>query len=179
MTFEEEMEIALLEMDSHPEFIGKNLIEETNAKGPVVVHQNSHPRLSGWYRKRLYRKKLIRRFLSANPALNISEMPGASMKRASVSCDFKGGPFNPRHDYSINLHEKLYIATGGEIRASKKRIVHHGGWKLFGISANTIPDAKKYTNSRIRSKAIRMDDIIPSYPSYYRKKYSRLIDNTI
>lgn len=180
MAYNEEMEMALLDMASHTEFIGKNLNDEKDVNEPVsTVHQNSHRRLSGWYRKRMYRKKLIRRFLSCNPALNIAETPGTRARNAVVLCDFRDEPFNPRHDYSINLYEKLYISLAGDIRVCKKRIVHHGDCRLFGIFPSEIPDAKHYTNRRIRSKTTKMDDSIPSSPAYYKKKYSRLIDDSI
>ena len=180
MGYNKEMELALLEMASHPEFIDKKLFDELDANELVdSIHQNSHRRLNGWYRKRMYRKKLVRRFLSCNPDLVISDIPGTRMRNAVVICDFKDEPFNPRHDYRINLYEKLYISPAGDIRLCKKRLVHHGSYNLFGIFSNDIPDAKKYTNRRIRSKAIRMEDSIPSSPAYYKKQYSRLINQSI
>ena len=180
MCYNNEMELALLEMTSHPEFIDKTLFDELYANEFVdSIHQNNHRLLSGWYRKRMYRKKLVRRFLSCNPDLIISDIPGTRMRNAVVVCDFKDEPFNPRHDYCINVYQKLYISSAGDIRPCKKRLIHHGGCKLFGIFSNDIPDAKKYTNRCIRSKAIRMEDSIPSSPSYYKKKYSRLINQSI
>lgn len=132
-----------------------------------------------WCRNRVHRKKLIRRFLTQNPALQIAEMPGTAANRGIYVRFFKEQQFNPRHHYNINLHEKLYISPRGDIRVCKPRIVHHGGCKLYGLFANDIPDAKKYTNRCMRNKIIQADERAPSAPAYYKKEYSRMIDNTI
>lgn len=184
MNFDEEMELALLEMKMNPAFQEKMMDDiADNEYGSLpshTGHQCAHQRPTGWWRKRLYRKKLLRRFLNLNPALKPSEMCGTHPHRAVYFCSFVDEPYyNPRHYYNINLFEKLYLSTSGDIRVCKKRIVHHGGHSCFLIGTNDVPDAKKFTNRRIRSKVIREDDYVPSGPALYKKQHSVLIDNTI
>lgn len=183
MNFDEEMELALLEMNMNPAFLEKMMDDHADdaysSSTSHASHQHTHQRSTGWWRKRLYRKKLLRRFLRLNPALKPSEMCGTHPHRAVYICSFKDAQYNPRHIYNINLYEKLYISPSGDIRLCKKRIVHHGGYDCYLIGVNDVPDAKNFTNRRIRSKMIREDDYASRSHALYKKQYSRMINNTI
>lgn len=178
MTYEEQMEQALKEMTSHPEFLRK-------MNGSMDFDQQEHKkyadghRLTGWWRKRMYRKKLIRRFLGQSPSLKIADMPGSRERCGVYVSFFRDNQYDPRKRYNINLHEMLRISPAGDIRVCKKKVVHSPRHRVYGISSSDIPFAKEFTNRRIRSKAIRDDDYIPSGPSYYKKEHSRMICNQI
>lgn len=180
MGYSMEMELALKEMDVHPEFSEKIFIdmeEETN-DWDYVFHQSSTQRPNGWQRKREYKKKLFRRFLSLNPSLNIADVLGSRQGRGPHYVRFEE-PFDPRSKYTLNLYERLYLSPAGDIRVCKRRIIHHGGCKAYRLRQSDLPFAKQYTSRRIRSKVIPDDARAPSGRAYYRKQNSMLIDNSI
>ncbi len=179
MGYSMEMELALKEMDAHPEFSKKNAIdmeEKTNDRDYVIQQNSTRP--TGWQRKREYKKKLIRRFLSLNPALDITAMSGTHEGRGAYYCYFEE-PFDPRTLYNLNLYEKLYLSPAGDVRVCKRRIIHHGGCKAYRLRQSDLPFAKQYTDRRLRSKVIPDDARAPSDRAYYKKQNSWLIDNSI
>ena len=174
MTYEDQMEIALKEITSHPEFQVKLIDDEEVNPQPLRSHPNA-PHPTGWWRKRMYRKKLIRRFLNHSPGMKLEEMPTTRARNGGYVYYFKDKPYDPRSIYSINRYEKLYLSPNGDVRICKKRIVRSDP-KGYHITSNDIPVAKKYTNRAIRSKAIRLDDYAPSSPAHYKKLYSGMIN---
>ena len=169
MTYEIQMEMALQEMMEHPDCRQKLMEDVLTA--PAYSSAPNTERPTGWWRKRIYRKKLIRRFLNHSPGMNLEEAPITRAGRGGYSYDFKNTPFDPHSIYGINRYEKLYHSFRGDIRTCKRRIIG-ASTKGYHIITNDIPAAKKYTNRSIRSKVIRMDDYIPSCPAHYKKVHS-------
>lgn len=123
-TVEKQMEMALREMASHPEFLEKVIgDEEIVPQQYSKIQTSNHQRPTGWQRKRMYNKQLIRRFLGLNPAMKIAELPGCYETNAIYVRDYKSQPYNPRKLYNINMYEKLRISPAGDIRVCKKKVV--------------------------------------------------------
>lgn len=127
-----------------------------------------------WVKKREYKKKLVRRFLSINPDMDYSKRHGMRCSPAIYLCfpTYNDGDFyDPKMTYSFNPYTRVFLSLRGDLRK------YHGAAFPIRSSYALGPkdkDAAKITNRRIRRHALD-EDMCRSY-SYYKKLYGPLID---
>ena len=70
--------------ENHPEFIRKLHLDLQEDESRRNTAQNAHPRMArenAWYRKRKFKKRMIRQFLSVDPTSNIDRENGNRASR--------------------------------------------------------------------------------------------------
>ena len=91
--------------------------------------------LNSWARKRAYKKKLVRQFLSINPAMDFSKFGGTG-RGSAIYCWFAGyenGEFyDPRMEYCFNPYYSVYLSRRGDLRKfAGQNSYCRGGYTLF------------------------------------------------
>lgn len=159
-----EMPGALEGVENNPEFLMK--ADEQDEKTTINLkktYEFKH-RTCAWVRKRYYKKKIIRRFLSMNPAMDFSKKNGVIHEIHGIYLNFacydeRNGEFNDPHvNYCINPYTRVYLSNRGNLR-----IMHGDLFRIrtsFAIG-NTKKDAIKCMNRRLRRADF--SEYIPSY----------------
>ena len=168
---------ALDDFESHPAYLEKLTVDayaETAKKGKSVNVKSTDRRVCSWVKKREYKKKLVRRFLTINPDMDYSKLYGMRCSPAIYLCFpsyNEGDYYDPKMTYSFNPYTRVFLSLRGDLRK------YHGAAFPIRSSYALGPkdrDAAKITNRRIRRHAL--DEETPRSYSYCKKLYGPLID---
>lgn len=171
-----EMEGALDGFENDPDYLEKvteydeKTIGNFNNKKPVKT------RNCAWIRNRSYKKKIVRRFLSMNPAMDYSTMKGICHIHNGIYLNYAcynhddSSFYDPHVNYCLNPYSRIYLTHRGNLR------MMHGD--LFRIRTSfalgyTKKVAIKCMNRRLRKT--EFTEGIPSY-SFCKKYYCPMID---
>ncbi len=168
---------ALDDFESNPAYLEKLAVDadvETTKKVIPLREKTTDRSDCSWVKKRKYKKKMIRRFLSINPDMDYSKLDGVRCSPAVYLCfPFynDGDYYNPKMTYSFNPHTGVFLSLRGDLRKYHgKTSIVRGGYILSAKDRYTA----KITNRRICYNAL--DDETPSCYSYCKKLYGPLID---
>ena len=119
-----------------------------------------------WIRKRNHKKKMVRRFLSMNPAYDFSDAHGIRATPAiwlnsffmdDIRC------YDPMLTYVINPYNHIYLSPRGDLRIYHGAVSFDHGW--FAM-ARKNPCTKRKTNKALRRIASDEEMIHSSYRKY-------------
>ncbi len=117
-------------------------------KNPVLRTGSNRP--CSWIRKRAHKKKMVRKFLSMNPAYDYSNSTGMSTEPAIWLNSFlvdNNTCYDPMLTYCINPYYHVYLSTRGNLRIYHGSIAfEHGRFAMGHKNRN----AKKKTNKILR-----------------------------
>ena len=137
--------------------------------------KDSCARPGSWVRKRNYRKKLVRRFLSMNPAYHFTEFRGIRPEPAVWLNRYtlhNGKDYDPMLEYDINPYFCIYVSPRGDLRKYRGVVsFDHGQYAL----CNKNRMMSRITNRRLRR--IPADQDLPSSFSACRKAYGPPVEN--
>ena len=168
---------ALDDFESHPAYLEKLAIDAVAEVTTDVIPAGEKKKarsVCSWVKKRKYKKKLIRRFLTINPDMDYTKLRGMRCSPAIYLCfpDYNNGDFyDPKMTYSFNPYTRVFLSLRGDLRK------YHGAAFPSRSSYALGPkdkDAAKITNRRIRRHSLD-EDMSSSY-SYCKKHYGPLID---
>lgn len=166
-------------IEDNKEFVQKVNLDEENFE-KISRSKNRAPikqRESAWVKNYRYKKKIRRKFLSVNPAMNIDELAGMKCSEAIYVNwpTFENGKFHDaRLEYCINPYEKIFLSKRGDLRVYHGNIFYHrsGSFTLVNKDAYVA----KLTNKRIRNDAISEEESLKHY-SFYKKCYGPRVDD--
>lgn len=168
-------EDAIISTMTWPEFEEKILIDEDDKRFDAKPKRAEKHRINSWNRKRQYKKKLVRRFLSMNPAMDYSNMAGQNCAEAiyiNYPHVFNGEYHDHRLEYTLNPYTKIFLSPRGDLRVYHGNISYiHGSYTL----ANKDKNVQRITNKRIRKAD--MEDISTVDFSYCKKRYGPWVDD--
>lgn len=171
-----EMPGALDGLDKAPAFREKMTDDDASVHTDISGQKHSRPRRNcSWIRKRKYKKKLIRRFLSTNPSLDYSKMNGF---RYGSGIYLRSGYYDngiyedPKMFYSFNPYTKVYLSPRGDLRKYCGDVFRSGSSFALGYRDKNIA---VITKRRIRRR--RLDETSHGDYTYCRKTYSPIIDD--
>lgn len=149
------VEIKWLEgCEHHPEYLEKMDVDlqEENLRGKTA--QNAHPRMArenAWYRKREFKKRMIRQFLSVDPTSSIDRENGNRASRGIYLASEK-----ITVNYWINVYTRTYVSPKGDVRHVGCAIspAQPVGFSIYKLSAFT----RRRGNRMIRRLPIAEDD---------------------
>ena len=166
---------ALTGLECEPAYLEKLAIDADAEPGRQTAPGRKAPRRAcSWVRKRRFKKKMVRRFLSINPDLDYSGLcgtdcrPGIWLRIPSYEDD---GFYDPRMIYLFNTYTKVFLSPRGDLRKYHGDVFPDGSSYALGRKDK---DAAKITNRRIRRHANDAEPV-GSY-SFCRKLYGPLID---
>lgn len=131
---------------------------------------------NSWAKKHNHKGKMRRRFLPMNPAMDMKQLPGMKCSQAIYTnfMPFYEGKFHDaRMEYCINPYERIFLSQRGDLRVYHGIISCHRS-NCFSL-ANKDTYVARLTNRRLRRERIS-DDEASAHSSYYRKRYSPLVD---
>ena len=162
-----EMEKALENMESHPAFLEKSRAEEETTAPVSDTAVKSRERLHGWQRKRQFRKKMVRKFLSLNPSLKINELERCDTN--NLDAIYFGD--TQRTYYVLNPYTKVYISPRGDLRQYNGVVSRSPG---VGDCLYHKPDRlSSYTNHCLRHLPLTEDMALSG--NFYRKLFGRTL----
>ncbi|WP_034451164.1 hypothetical protein [Butyrivibrio sp. AE2032] len=152
---------SLDNLDNNPLYLEKKILDDEGVcedEPKRVCNQN---RESARNRNRKHKKKLIRRFLSQKPTMDLTELYGCRPESGwYVALDI-------HDDYSINPITHVYLSQRGDVRVLHGAIPMHCN-RVFQLSSRKeIKALAKVTNRKIRHTKINEDT--PLQYSYYKK----------
>lgn len=162
---------ALDGIEKHPAFIEKKVLDETSLQeSSAALAFKRTPKENSWVKKRNFKKKMFRQFLSINPDLNFSLINGIRLSPSIFLCfsDFDAdGRFKDyKMEYNFNPYTRVYLTPSGYLRK------YHGtveiGTGIYDLD-NTNKFASKVTNRRLRQHAT--DEEYSCNYSYYKKVF--------
>lgn len=171
-----EMSDALDDVERNPEFLAKAMMDEdAEPRIPTRKSHSTRERGNAWTRERAHKKKMVRQFLSMNPAMDYSHLYGMRCAEGiyihwpHIS---DGEYFDSKTTYCINPYTKIFLSSRGDLRRYRGNIsyLRTGSFTL----ANKDKNVPRLTNKRIRK--IPIDDGIASF-SYYKKAFGPRIDD--
>ena len=168
-------ENAIISTMTYPEYAEKYLLDEEDVYCTTKPKRAEKLRENAWNRKRHYKKKMVRRFLTMNPAMDFSNMAGQNCRQAiyiHYPNVFDGEYQDPRMEYALNPYTKVFLSPRGDLR------VYHGNISYIRGSytlANKDKSLQRVTNRRIRKAS--MEDIATTNFSYCKKCYGPWVDD--
>lgn len=169
---------ALDDFESNPAYFEKMEVDaytEPVRKPSSIGKQADARNTCSWIRKHKYKKKMVRRFLSINPDMEISKLNG-------MRCDpgiylntpyyEDGYYYDPRITYSFNPYTRIFLSRRGDLRKYHGAVSYIQGSFALGSKEK---DAVKLTNRRIRHHALD-EEAINRYSSC-KKLYAPMTDN--
>lgn len=136
-------------------------------KADKSVRRTGSCRPCSWIRKRNHKKKIIRRFLSMNPAYDFSGLIGIRPEPAiwlNSFCVGETEDYDPMLTYNINPYYHIYLSPRGDLRIYHGDIsFEHGSYAM----GHRNRGAKKKTNKILRR--IASDEEMIHSASVYRK----------
>lgn len=157
--------------ENDPEYLEKIELDEEEVKHMTSPGKRVPKRRDcAWVRKRRYKKKMVRRFLSINPGLDYSALRGDSCSSAIYINYFycEAGEYSdPNVTYSFNPYTHVFLSRRGDLR------VYHGAVNSVRRSYTLMPKdqlAARLTNRRLRHHPI--DEDAANRYSYCKKIYS-------
>ena len=169
ITNSEMMEQALLEMESHPEYLSKFLGNDDSPMemSPIPVKKGKF-RPCAWTRKRLHKKREWRKFLNINPGKTNNEyLPGHNMIYVF------GGESDWKTRYALNPYNHRYLSKKGDVRVLRGKIQLDVGVIVTG-SPCTVKEIRRMTNRYVRHLPVS-DDNCCRY-TYYKRRYKDRYD---
>lgn len=168
---------ALDDLEYNPAFLEKLEIDVDDAPVKKVTptsKRDVNRTNCSWVKKRQFKKKMVRRFLTINPDMDYSELHGMRCSPAIYLCfpAYNDGDFyDPKITYSFNPYTRVFLSLRGDLRK-----YHGAAFPICGSYAlgSKDIDAAKITNRRIRRHAFD-EETSHSY-SYCKKLYGPLID---
>lgn len=141
---------ALNDLEHHPAFIEKMAGDDECEPNTAVSTTGRRERHDcSWMEKRSYKKRLVRRFLSINLAMDYSRFYGTRCRPgiyiAWLPWDDDSDYYQT--DYEINPYSKIFLSRRGDLR--KYRGVIKGGINGYAL-AGKDKLASRITNRRIR-----------------------------
>lgn len=170
-----DFEEAIVSMMDSPEFQEKIVVDMDEKQLENMPMRSEKQRLDPWSRKRKHKKKMVRRFLSMNPAMDYSNMFGQNCRQAiyiHYPRVFDGEYQDHRMEYALNPYTKVFLSPRGDLR------VYHGNISYIRGSytlANKDKSLQRVTNRRIRKAS--MEDIATTSFSYCKKCYGPWVDD--
>lgn len=170
---------ALDNFESNPIYLEKLAIdaEAELAKNVTTAgKRKSNRSYCSWVKKRNYKKKMVRRFLTINPDMDYSKVEGMRCTPVIWIRHFyynDGDYYDPKMTYSINPYTRVFLSLRGDLRK------YHGlvSYSHYSIALGPKEkDTAKITNRRIRHHAL--DEEASSNYSYCKKLYGPLVDQT-
>ena len=135
---------------------------------PKKIRENS------WVKKKRYRKKLMKKFLSVKPDMTPEEC--FPMEQTSNAIYLRPEASIDGRCYCLNHVNHLYMTPRGHIEQFRRRVEWWYDGSLYGIESKDH-NLGKITNRRIRHEKIDMEDGEVLRYSTYKKKYApKLID---
>lgn len=149
------------------EYREKMAVDERDGNVTSARRNRSIRETCSWIEKRNYKKKLVRRFLSLNPAMDYSEIEGTFCKQGiyiNTAQYNDDGYYDPGCQYNFNVYNRIYLTPHGFLRKyhgviSYERIGYALGCKDKSFS--------KKVNRKIRYRSI--DDEKSCAESIYKK----------
>ena len=167
---------ALDGFENNPAFIEKMAIddgdEELTKKEKSTNRRSKKKNECSWVKKRNYKKKMVRRFLSVNPDRVYSKDDGDSYYVAyvlNVASWYDEEFYDPKEHYSFNPYSHVYLSPRGDIRKWNGKI---SGTLTCFLLDTSVKWARDITNRRIRHAPIGEESNY-SY-SWYKKMFSPL-----
>ena len=165
---------ALDGFENNPAFLEKMKIDEVDEnpdhKTVSAKKPSGKQRECSWVRKRSYKKRLVRRFLSVNPDKVYTKEDGNTyMHNCLYFCRplwHEGDFHDPNVDYIFNPYSHVYLSPRGDIRKWNGTI-YGGSTRAFFLGTKDSW-ASRITNRRIRHQPI--EDVNHSY-SFYKKMF--------
>lgn len=170
-----DFEEALVTMTDSPEFQEKLIADMDERQFADMVMRSEKLRPDSWSRKRMHKKKMVRRFLTMNPAMDFSNMAGQNCRQAIYIHSprvFDGEYQDHRTEYALNPYTKVFLSPRGDLR------VYHGNISYIRGSytlANKDKTLQRVTNRRIRKAAL--EDVTATNFSYCKKCYGPWVDD--
>lgn len=166
---------ALDDLESNVAYLEKMAVDvEVEQESSGTLNKACFKRVNSWVRKRNYKKKMIRRFLSINPDMDYSKFCGTSCSPAIYLCipSFNDGDYyDPKMTYNFNPYEKIFLSPRGDLRKYHGAVYPVRGSYALG---HKDKDNAKITNRRIRHQEI--DEEMINNHSYNKKVYGPLVD---
>lgn len=155
------------DLENDPHLLEKLMLDE-EYDNQVGVHKSvKKERANTWDRKRRYKKKTVRKFLSLNPAMDYSGLYGMRCASAIYLCYpyvVDGVYQDPQTEYCINPYTKVFLSRHGDLRIYRGNISYINGNFALSNKDRTI---QRTTNKRIRKEAENEER--PQTYSYYKK----------
>lgn len=172
-----EMSGALDNFECNPAYLEKVALDTDDNPTIKVVSFNrteADQPSSSWIKKRKYKKKLVRRFLSVNPDMDYSQSHGTRCNPALycyyLSCN-DGDAYDPKMSYNLNPYTRVFLSVRGDLRK------YHGSvYPMRSCYALERKDKStaRMTNRRIRYHALDEETISGCSYSYYKKLFGPL-----
>ena len=127
-----------------------------------------------WVKKRNYKKKMVRRFLSANPDMDFSAFRGTNCSSGIYLRYFdynNGDYYDPKMVYSFNIYTRVFLSPRGDLRKYRGDIFPIRMSYALGARNKEL---SMVTNRRIRHQPI--DEETSNNYAYCKKLYSPYID---
>lgn len=168
---------ALEGFDRNPEYLEKMTIDYADDDGKNAVQKRCGESIHAcaWVRNRNYKKKLIRRFLSINPDMDFSKLPGTHCEPAIYLYfpRFENNSYHdPKMNYNFNPYNRIFLSPRGDLRKYHGEVSPCRGCFALGRKEK---DASKITNRRIRY--LDAFDELPANHSYCKKLYGPMKDD--
>ena len=149
-------------IEDDPAYIEKMQLDNDEESFEPRVLAHRHRKECSWIKNRKYRKRLVRRFLSGNPGLDISQVDGDTAR-----CnDYYLGE-NKHLVCGINPYTKVYKSCKGDLRVLHGKVIMRGPFVFQLNPRGQIRYIARQTNRRIRHMPIKED--MPNRYSYYKK----------
>ena len=163
-----EMPGALDDLEHNPAYLEKMAID-ADAEPIENVKSSSKRAVNrdncSWVKKRKYKKKMVRRFLTINPDMDYSKLYGMRCSSAIYLClpEYHNGDFyDPKMTYSFNPYTRVFLSLRGDLRKYRGAAFPVRGSYALGSKDK---DAARITNRRIRRHALD-DEMSSSSYSY-------------
>ena len=115
----------------------------------LTSHRLKKTREGAWVRKRLYKKKMVRRFLDLNPSMNYSQLCGTDCRRGIYQFDHNldDDVYDSYPLYCLNRNNHIFLSVRGDLRIYHGALFSHG---IFNYTMGGRNDIRKITNRRLR-----------------------------
>lgn len=129
---------------------------------------------NSWIKKREFKKKMVRRFLTINPGMDYSKLYGDRCVPAIYICtpNYNNGDYyDPRVTYSFNPYTHVFLSRRGDIRK------YHGVVSVdrnIYVLSRRDKTVTKAVNRKIRHMSIDEDASV--YNAVYKKIYGNFIN---
>lgn len=140
--------------ENHPEYIRKLNLDLQEDESRRNTAQNAHPRMArenSWLRKRKFKKRMVRQFLSVDPTSSIDRESGNRASRGIYLASEK-----ITVNYWINVYTRTYVSLRGDVRHVARAIspAQPVGFSVYKLSGFT----RRRGNRMIRRLPIADDD---------------------
>lgn len=165
---------ALDDFENNPAYLEKL---ETDSEEEIETEEKFCERKATtctWFKKRNYKKKMVRRFLSINPDMDYSKSYGMRCSPAIYLCfpSFEeDGFYDPKMTYTFNPYTHIFLSPRGDLWK------YHG--EAFPIRSSYALGRKDKVTARITNRRIRhlaVDEDISNSYTYLKKSCSPMIN---